>query len=113
MIPPGARVWIAAGHTDMRRGMQGLALMVQQNLERNPHGGDLYVFRGRKGSLVKVLWHDGVGMSLYAKRIERGYFIWPSAKDGAVSLTSSQLFCLLDGLDWRNPQYSWRPDSAG
>jgi transposase len=65
MIPPGARVWIAAGHTDMRRGMQGLALMVQQNLERNPHGGDLYVFRGRKGSLVKVLWHDGVGMSLY------------------------------------------------
>ena len=89
MIPPGARVWIAAGHTDMRRGMQGLALMVQQNLERNPHGGDLYVFRGREGSLVKVLWHDGVGMSLYTKRIERGYFIWPSAKDGVVSLTSS------------------------
>ncbi|MGO9869973.1 MAG: IS66 family insertion sequence element accessory protein TnpB [Rhodomicrobium sp.] len=113
MIPPGARVWIAAGHTDMRRGMQGLALMVQQNLERNPHGGDLYVFRGRKGSLVKVLWHDGVGMSLYTKRIERGYFIWPSAKDGVVSLTSSQLACLLDGLEWRNPQYSWRPVSAG
>jgi transposase len=97
----------------MRRGMQGLALMVQQNLERNPHGGGLYVFRGRNGSLVKVLWHDGVGMSLYAKRIERGYFIWPSAKDGVVSLTTSQLACLLDGLDWRNPQYSWRPASAG
>ena len=91
MIPmrSGVRVWLATGHTDMRKGMQGLALLVQQHLHRDPHGGDLFVFRGRAGSLVKVLWHDGVGMSLYAKRLEKGRFIWPSAKDGVVSLTSS------------------------
>jgi transposase len=113
VIPPGARVWIAMGHTDMRKGMQGLALMVQQGLNRDPHGGDLFVFRGRAGSLTKIIWHDGVGMSLYAKRLEKGRFIWPSAMDGIVSLTSAQLACLLDGIDWRNPQYSWRPASAG
>ncbi|MGB3931701.1 MAG: IS66 family insertion sequence element accessory protein TnpB [Sphingobium sp.] len=113
MIPPGAKVWVAMGHTDMRKGMQGLALLVQQHLHRNPHGGDLFVFRGRAGSLVKVLWHDGVGMALFAKRIEKGRFIWPSAREGVVSLTSPQLACLLDGIDWRNPQYSWRPTSAG
>lgn len=113
MIPPGAKVWVAMGHTDMSKGMQGLALLVQQHLHRNPHGGDLFVFRGRAGSLVKVLWHDGVGMALFAKRIEKGRFIWPSAREGVVSLTSPQLACLLDGIDWRNPQYSWRPTSAG
>ena len=112
-FPAGARVWIAGGVTDMRCGMNSLALKVQQGLGRDPHGGEIFCFRGRKGDLIKVLWHDGVGMSLYAKRLEKGRFIWPSAKDGVVSLTSSQLACLLDGIDWRNPQYSWRPQSAG
>ncbi len=101
------------GHTDMRKGMQGLALIVQQALRRDPYAGDLYVFRGRAGSLVKIIWHDGIGMSLYAKRLEKGRFIWPMANDGVVALTASQLACLLDGIDWRNPQYSWRPQSAG
>ena len=77
-FPTGVRVWVAAGHTDMRRGMRGLALQVQEALKRDPHAGDLYVFRGRNGSLIKILWHDGVGMSLYAKRLERGRFIWSS-----------------------------------
>jgi transposase len=81
-LPSGARVWIAAGHTDMRRGMRSLALQVQEGLRRDPHAGDLYVFRGRSGSLIKILWHDGVGMSLYTKRLERGRFIWPSAASG-------------------------------
>jgi transposase len=67
-IPSGVRVWIATGHTDMRRGMQSLALTVQESLKRDPHAGDLYIFRGRRGDLVKILWHDGLGMSLYAKR---------------------------------------------
>jgi transposase len=113
MIPTGARVWIALGHTDMRRGMQSLAAMVQHHFAKDPFAGDLWVFRGRSGSLVKIIWHDGLGMSIYAKRLERGKFVWPSAKDGVVSLTGSQLACLLDGIDWRNPQYSWRPQSAG
>ncbi|WP_231621788.1 IS66 family insertion sequence element accessory protein TnpB [Sphingomonas sp. 37zxx] len=84
-----------------------------QTLRRDPFAGDLYVFRGRAGSLVKIIWHGGIGMSLYAKRLEKGRFIWPSANDGMVALTASQLACLLDGIDWRNPQYSWRPQSAG
>ena len=84
------------GHTDMRKGMQGLALIVQQALRRDPFAGDLYVFRGRAGSLVKIVWHDGIGMSLYAKRLEKGRFIWPSATDGVVSLTASQLACMFD-----------------
>ncbi len=73
--------------------------MVQQSLKCDPHGGDLFVFRGRAGSLVKIIWHDGLGMSLYAKQLEKGRLIWPSAKDGMVSLTSAQLACLLDGID--------------
>jgi transposase len=115
MIPivSGVRVWIATGHTDMRRGMNSLALLVQEGFERDPHGGDLYVFRGKSGKLIKVLWHDGLGMSLYAKRLERGRFIWPSATAGVVSISSSQLAYLLDGIDWRNPQHTWRPASAG
>ena len=113
MIPPGARVWIAMGHTDMRKGMQGLALMVQQSLKRDPLGGDLFVFRGRAGSLVKIIWHDGIGMSLYAKRLERGRFLWPSPADGTVAISAAQLAYMLDGIDWRNPRHTFRPQRAG
>ena len=115
MIPisSGVRVWIATGHTDMRRGMQGLALEVQEGLKRNPHGGDLYVFRGRKGDLIKILWHDGIGLSLYAKRLDRGKFIWPSVVDGAVAITAAQMGYMLEAIDWRNPQHTFRPQAAG
>jgi transposase len=80
MISSGVRVWIAMGHTDMRRGMQGLALMVQQHLSGDPFAGDLSAFRGRTESLIKIVWHDGIGMWLYA-RLEKGRFVWPQAKD--------------------------------
>ena len=73
-VPGGVGVWLASGVTDMRRGMNTLALQVQEGLGRNPHGGDLFVFRGRRGALLKILWHDGVGVSLYIKRLERGRF---------------------------------------
>ena len=106
-------MWIATGHTDMRRGMNGLALQVQQGLKRDPHAGDLFVFRGRRGDLLKILWHDGLGMSLYAKRLERGRFIWPSPADGVVAITSAQLAYMLEGIDWRNPLHSWRPRAVG
>lgn len=112
-VPPGVRVWIATGHTDMRRGMTSLALQVQEALKRDPHGGDLYVFRGKGGKLIKILWHDGLGISLYAKRLERGRFIWPSSVDGIVVITPAQLGYMLEGIDWRNPQLTWRPKSAG
>ena len=112
-VPSGVRVWLAAGVTDMRRGMNSLALQVQEALRHDPHAGDLFVFRGRRGNLIKVLWHDGLGFSLYAKRLERGRFLWPSPADGVVAITSAQLGYLLEGIDWRNPQRTWRPLAAG
>jgi transposase len=112
-VPTGVRVWLAAGSTDMRRGMNGLALQVQQSLQRDPHVGDLYVFRGKRGDLLKILWHDGLGLSLYAKRLERGRFLWPSPANGVVAISASQLAYMLDGIDWRNPQHTWRPRAAG
>ena len=79
--------------------MNGLALQVQQVLGRDPHAGDLYVFRGARGDLIKIVWHDGIGMSLYAKRLERGRFIWPKAESGTVRLSRAQLSMLLVGID--------------
>ena len=78
-----------------------------------PFAGDLYIFRGRRGDLAKILWHDGIGLSLYAKRLDRGKFIWPSASGGAVSISAAQMAYMLEGIDWRNPQLTWRPESAG
>ncbi|WP_338012922.1 IS66 family insertion sequence element accessory protein TnpB [Pararhizobium polonicum] len=91
-FPAGVKVWIAGGVTDMRCGMNSLALKVQEGLGRDPHGGEVFCFRGRKGDLIKVLWHDGVGMSLYLKRLEAGKFIWPVSQNGsAVPVSSAQL----------------------
>jgi transposase len=114
MIPiaSGVRIWIASGHTDMRRGMPGLALLVQEGLGRDPFG-DVFVFRGRSGSLIKALWHDGLGLSLYAKRLDRGRFVWPQTVGGVVALTAGQMSYLLEAIDWRNPQHTWRPQAAG
>ena len=94
IVPPtGVRVWLANGHTDMRRGINGLALQVQEVLQRDPHAGDLYVFRGRRGDLAKILWHDG-----HAKRLERGRFLWPSPADGCVAISASQFGYMLDEI---------------
>jgi len=112
-VPAGVRVWLAGGITDMRCGMNSLTLRVQEGLGRDPHAGDLFVFRGRRGDLIKILWHDGLGVSLYAKRLERGRFIWPTPAGGAVAISAAQLGYLLDAIDWRNPQHTWRPTSAG
>ena len=112
-VPGNVRVWLATGHTDMRRGFPSLARLVQENLKRDPHAGDLYVFRGARGGLIKIIWHDGIGMSLYAKRLEHGRFLWPSPADGTVAISAAQLAYMLDGIDWRNPRHTWRPASAG
>lgn len=112
-IPQGVRVWLASGHTDMRKGFDGLALAVQERLKMDAHAGQIFVFRGRRGDLIKVLWHDGQGLCLLAKRLERGRFVWPSASDGGVHLTPAQLGYLLEGIDWRLPQRTWTPPAAG
>jgi transposase len=93
--------------------MNGLALQVQQALGRDLHAGDLYVFRGARGDLIKIIWHDGVGMSLYAKRLEKSRFTWPSPADGVVGISTAQLGYMLDGSDWRNPRQTFRPRCAG
>ena len=112
-IPAGVRVWLATGHTDMRKGFDGLALFVQETLKRDPHCGHLFVFRGRRGDLIKCLWSDGQGLCLFAKRLERGRFLWPSTADGTVTISSAQLGYLLEGIDWRMPQKTWRPTAVG
>ena len=112
-VPSGVRVWLATGHTDMRKGFASLALIVQETLRRDPHGGHLFVFRGRRGDLIKVIWHDGQGACLYTKRLDRGRFLWPAAADGAVTISTAQLGYLLSGIDWRMPRESWRPTAIG
>jgi transposase len=111
-LPAGTRVWIAAGVTDMRKGMDGLAALAQITLEQEPFSGHVFVFRGRRGDLVKLVWFDGDGLCLFAKRLERGRFVWPQATSGSVSLTAAQLSMLLEGIDWRRPQRTWRPQAA-
>jgi transposase len=94
--------------------MNPLALQVQQGLGRDPHAGEIFCVRGRRGDLVKLLWHDGVGMSLYTKRLEAGKFIWPTSTSGAaVPISAAQLGYLLEGIDWRNPRWTQRPAKAG
>src|SRR5919199_2493581 len=102
-LPLGTRVWLAAGVSDMRRGMDSLAAQVQTTLQQDPFAGHVFVFRGRRGDLVKLLWFDGDGLCLFAKRLERGRFVWPRAENGTVSLTRAQLSMLLEGIDWRQP----------
>ena len=112
-VPSGVRVWLAVGHTDMRRGMNSLAVQVQQGLGAIRMPAICTFFGAKAGHLIKILWHDGIGMSLYAKRLERGRFIWPSPADGIVAITAAQLAYMLDGIDWRNPVRTWRPEMAG
>lgn len=96
----------------MRKGMDGLAALVQTVLAENPFSGHLFVFRGRRGDLVKLLWFDGDGLCLFAKRLERGRFVWPQADSGSVSLSAAQLSMLLEGIDWRRPTRTWTPELA-
>ena len=112
-VPSGVRVWLATGYTDMRKGFGSLALLVQETLKRDPYGGDLFIFRGRRGDLIKIVWYDGQGACLFTKRLERGRFIWPSIADGVVTISTAQMAYLLDGIDWRMPQATWRPRAAG
>jgi transposase len=99
----GTWIWIAAGVTDMRWGFQGLAAQVQSELEQQPYSGHIFIFRGRRGDMVKLLWFDGDGLCLFQKRLERGRSVWPQATSSTVSLSRAQLSMLLEGIDWRAP----------
>lgn len=96
-VPLGVKVWLATGHTDMRKGFASLALQVQEVLKHDPLGGHIFCFRGRRGDLIKVIWHDGQAANLYVRRLERGRFLWPSPADGIVTITPAQMgYLLLD-----------------
>ena len=97
----------------MRKGFAGLAAQAETILKAGPFSGHLFVFRGRRGDLIKIVWWDGQGACLFSKRLERGRFVWPSAADGRIKVTASQLPMLLEGIDRRTPQRTWRPLTAG
>ena len=113
MIGPsaGTRVYLASGVTDMRRGFDSLSAQVESVLNLDPYGGAVFLFRGRRGDLLKALYWDGQGLVLYAKRLEKGRFVWPQAKEGTVSLTAAQMSMLVEGIDWRQPVWTARPQT--
>lgn len=112
-VPASTKIWLAGGVTDMRKGFVSLSALAQNVLRQDPYSGHLFVFRGRRGDLIKVIWWDGQGACLFSKRLERGRFVWPSLTDGKVTITPAQLSMLLEGIDWRAPQRTWRPLIAG
>ena len=111
-LPVNTRVWLIAGTTDMRKGFDGLSALVQTTIAKQPFSGQLFVFRGKRGDRIKVLWWDGQGLCLFYKRLERGRFVWPQAVEGAIYLSPAQLSMLLEGIDWRAPKRTWNPEKA-
>ncbi len=112
-VPASTKIWLAGGVTDMRKGFASLSALAKTVLYQDPYSGHLFVFRGRRGDLIKVIWWDGQGACLFSKRLERGRFVWPSVADGKVAITPAQLSMLLEGIDWRAPQRTWRPLTVG
>jgi transposase len=115
IIPSGVKIHLALGHTDMRKGFDSLAVLVQSELKKDPFSGHLFAFRGRKADTIKILFWDGNGLCLFTKRLQQGHFIWPSLREpgGTVALTPAQLAMLLEGIDWRAPERTWKPSLAG
>jgi transposase len=115
IIPSGVKVHLALGYTDMRKGLDGLAVLVQESLKQDPFSGHLFAFRGKNASIMKVLFWDGNGLCLFTKKLNEGGFVWPRLTDpgGTVHLTPVQLALLIEGIDWRAPKQVWRPAVAG
>ena len=115
MLPSGVKVYIAVGYTDMRKGMDGLAMLVEKMLLQDPFSGQLFAFRGRRANLIKIMFWDGNGLCLFTKRLDQGGFIWPQLGNhgGRVVLSLAQLSLLIEGIDWRAPERVWRLERAG
>lgn len=115
IVPAGVKVHMALGVTDMRKGMDGLATLVQEVLNKDPFSGHLFAFRGTRANLVKLLFWDGNGLCLFTKRIDRGHFVWPrmTVPGESIPLSPAQLAMLLEGIDWRHPERVWKPAKAG
>ncbi len=115
LLPPGVKVHLAFGYIDMRKGMDSLSVLVQEVLQQDPFSGHLFVFRGRKANLIKIVFWGGTGLCLFTKRLEQGVFLWPpNIEPGrTLALTSTPLSALLEGIDWRSPERRWRSTAAG
>lgn len=100
MIPPGARVFLRAGAVDFRKGPDGLVALVC-DAGSDPFNGALYVFRAKRSDRIKIVWWDGSGLCLYAKRLERSHFVWPSVDSAEIRISHAQLMALVEGLDWK------------
>jgi len=100
-LAPGTKVFLACRPVDLRNGFDGLAAKVQQMIGADPFSGQLFLFRGKRGDYLKALYWDGSGLCLFAKRLEKGKFVWPPIVDGAVTLTPAQLALLIEAMDWR------------
>lgn len=98
---PGTRVYLACQPVDMRKGFNGLAAQVSITIGMDPYSGHVFVFRSKRGDYVKVLYWDGSGLCLYAKRLEKGRFVWPPLVDERLHLSAAQLALLIEGIDWR------------
>jgi transposase len=102
--PGGVLIWLVAGFTDLRKGLDGLCALVQSRLQENPFGGSLYIFRGKSGDKIKILWYSHDGLCLFYKRLSDGKFVWPQVREGTVAMSAAQLAMLLEGIDWRRPK---------
>lgn len=112
-VAPGTKVHLACRPVSMRYGFDGLAAKVASVLVQDPFSGHLFCFRSKRGDYLKILYWDGSGLCLFAKRLERGRFVWPTVSTGSVSISAAQLAYMLDGIDWRNPVHTFRPERAG
>jgi len=98
------KVLIATKPVDFRKGEEGLASLVKDQMRADPFSGTVFVFRAKRADRIKLIFWDGTGLCLYAKRLEDGQFRWPKVQDGVMRLTAAQLGALLEGLDWRRVQ---------
>jgi transposase len=100
-LAPTTRVYLACRPVDLRKGLDGLAAQVANVLQADPFSGHLFVFRGKRGDYLKLVYWDGSGLCLFAKRLEKGRFVWPPIVDGRMQLTPAQMALLIEGIDWR------------
>lgn len=100
-FPPSTKIYLSLAPCDMRKGFDGLSAQVRNILQLDPFSGAVFLFRGKRGDRLKALVWDGSGLCLYAKRLERGKFVWPRAHEGALRLSAAQLAMLVEGLNWK------------
>ncbi len=111
--PTGAvRVMVATKPVDFRKGAEGLAALVRETMQADPFDGAIYVFRAKRADRIKLVFWDGTGVCLFAKRLEDGEFRWPKIEDGVMCLSTAQFSALLEGLDWKRVRAKETPRPA-